>query len=341
MAVLTIPNTFIAGTPALASEVNANFAQIVSWSTSLDQDNMATFTGDLAFTIANGNAITIQNNGNDESIKITQGALLGAGKASVLITDSQTQTAANAAELKMLLAAGATIPAIHVLHAAVDTLKLTRDYLRLEVLLKPPVKTTIQRNAIVSPETASLLYDSTTQQLNEKRSDGWAPVGPPVGSVQMFAGSSAPEGWVLCDGTTLDSITNTKYAALFAVISTTYGGTGAASFKVPDCRGVFVRGVGSQTIGAETYSATLGTKQNDATAVNGLSTVADGVHNHNLTLYSDGGSAPERNHGGGTSATFPNPDPTSVQSAGSHTHALTGDTETRPANIALNYIIKY
>jgi hypothetical protein len=51
MAVLTIPNTFVAGTPALASEVNANFAQIVSWSTGLDQDNMATFTGDLAFTM--------------------------------------------------------------------------------------------------------------------------------------------------------------------------------------------------------------------------------------------------------------------------------------------------
>ena len=127
MAVLTIPNTFVAGTPALASEVNANFSQIVSWSTGLDQDNMATFTGDLAFTIANGNAIVIQNNGNDESIKITQGALLGAGKASIQIIDSQTQTASGAAELKMSLAAGATIPAIHVLHGAVDTLKLTKD----------------------------------------------------------------------------------------------------------------------------------------------------------------------------------------------------------------------
>jgi microcystin-dependent protein len=253
MAVLTIPNTFVAGTPALASEVNANFAQIVSWSTGLNQDNMTTFTGNLAFTIANGNAIVIQNNGNDESIKVTQGALLGASKASILITDSQTQTASGAAELKMVLASGATIPAIHVLHGATDTLKLTKSSLNLlgdttlvySTRIKVPVQTTAQRNALVSPETASLLYDSTTQQLNEKRSDGWAPVGPPVGSIQMFAGSSAPEGWVLCNGTTLDSVANPKYAALFAVISTTYGGTGAASFKVPDTRGRVPVGAGT------------------------------------------------------------------------------------------------
>ena len=245
MAVLTIPNTFVAGTPALASEVNANFSQIVSWSTGLDQDNMATFTGDLAFTIANGNAIVIQNNGNDESIKITQGALLGAGKASIQITDSQTQTASGAAELKMSLAAGATIPAIHVLHGAVDTLKLTKDYLRLEALLKPPIRTTAQRNAIASPETGSILYDSTADQVSVKRSDGWSPIGPPVGSLQMFAGSVAPEGWLLCGDVTLDSVANPKYAALFAVIGTTYGGTGAASFKLPDTRGRVPVGAGT------------------------------------------------------------------------------------------------
>lgn len=336
MAVLTIPNTFVAGTPALASEVNANFAEIVSWSSGLDQDNMGTFTGDLAFTIANGNAIVIQNNGNDESIKITQGALLGANRASILITDSQTQTASGAAELKMVLASGATIPAIHVLHGATDTLKLTRDY------LKPPVKTTVQRNAIVSPETGSLLYDSTTQQLNEKRSDGWSPVGPPVGSVQMFAGSSAPEGWLLCDGTTLDSVANPKYAALFTVISTTYGGTGAASFKVPDCRGVFVRGAGSQTIGAETYTATLGASQNDATAVNGLTVTAVGDHQHTTTNSGTAGGGytnPALRLTWTSDSSFINTYTTSAN--GAHTHALTGNTETRPANIALNYIIKY
>lgn len=132
MATLTIPNLFVAGTPALASEVNANFSAVQSWSNGgIDYDNMATFSGPLGFNIGNGNAITIQNNGNDESIKITQGALLGASKASILITDNQTQTAVDSAELKMLLSGSATIPAIHVLHNFVDTFKLTRTALNI------------------------------------------------------------------------------------------------------------------------------------------------------------------------------------------------------------------
>lgn len=232
MASLTIPNIFVAGTPALASEVNANFTAIVSWSSGLDQDNMTTFTGDLAFTIANGNAIVIQNNGNDESIKITQGALLGTGKASILITDNQTQVESGAAELKMVLAAGATIPAIHITHG-VDTFKLTKDYLRLEAILKPPVKTTVQRNAIVSPEEGSVIYNSTTQQLNEKRSNTWVPVGCPVGSLLMYAGATAPEGWLLCIGSTVPNGSGT-IQGITADFSYLYSVVGAT---LPDLRG--------------------------------------------------------------------------------------------------------
>lgn len=44
-------------------------------------------------------------------------------------------------------------------------------------------------------------------------------------------------GAVLCDGSLLNSVSDTTLAALFALIGTTYGGTGAASFAVPDVRG--------------------------------------------------------------------------------------------------------
>ena len=67
----------------------------------------------------------------------------------------------------------------------------------------------------------------------------------PTGVVMDFAGSSAPDGWLLCDGSTLDSVTNTKYAKLYSVIGTTFGGTGASDFKVPDNRGRVTVGVGS------------------------------------------------------------------------------------------------
>lgn len=285
MAVLTIPNTFVAGTPALASEVNANFAQIVSWSSGLDQDNMATFTGDLAFTIANGNAIVIQNNGNDESIKITQGALLGAGKASILITDSQTQTASGAAELKMVLASGATIPAIHVLHGATDTLKLTRDYLRLEVLLKPPVKTTLQRNALSSPEEGSVIYNSTTQTLEVKNNTQWQGIGNPVGSMIMFAGSAAPFGWLLCQGQEISQVT---YSELYSIVGSSFntGGEAVGNFRLPDMRRRVPMGAGgSVPAGAPVTANTVGSSGGSETITLSLTQI------------------PSHNHGGNTSST--------------------------------------
>lgn len=65
---------------------------------------------------------------------------------------------------------------------------------------------------------------------------------PPVavGSVIMHAGSTAPQGYLECDGAV---ISRTTFADLFAVIGTTYGaGNGVSTFKLPDLRGEFVRG---------------------------------------------------------------------------------------------------
>lgn len=61
------------------------------------------------------------------------------------------------------------------------------------------------------------------------------PSGTPSGAVQMFAGSSAPSGWLLCYGQAVD---RTTYADLFTAISTTYGvGDGSTTFNLPDLRG--------------------------------------------------------------------------------------------------------
>lgn len=56
----------------------------------------------------------------------------------------------------------------------------------------------------------------------------------PIGAVIDFAGSTAPAGWALCLGQSLNRATN---AALFAVIGTTYGAPDASTFSLPDCRG--------------------------------------------------------------------------------------------------------
>ncbi len=55
----------------------------------------------------------------------------------------------------------------------------------------------------------------------------------PIGFMGDFAGTTAPSKWVLCYG---QQLSTTTYAALFAVIGTTYG-SGAGTFGIPDCRG--------------------------------------------------------------------------------------------------------
>ena len=62
----------------------------------------------------------------------------------------------------------------------------------------------------------------------------------PVGIVQAFAGSSIPTGWLLCDGS---AVSRTTYAALYAVIGTTYGaGNGSTTFNLPNLVDTFVEG---------------------------------------------------------------------------------------------------
>jgi len=81
-----------------------------------------------------------------------------------------------------------------------------------------------------------------------------------VGSLILFAGTSAPPYWVMCDGRTLNRIT---FAALFAVLSTTYnfGSVDISDFRVPDMRGRVAAGLDnvSPVMGAANRLTTLNT----------------------------------------------------------------------------------
>lgn len=63
---------------------------------------------------------------------------------------------------------------------------------------------------------------------------------PPSGSIMPYAGSTAPPGWLLCDGTPYST---TTYAALFAVCGSTYNTSAgqsaptAGNFRVPNLKG--------------------------------------------------------------------------------------------------------
>lgn len=87
----------------------------------------------------------------------------------------------------------------------------------------------------------------------------------PVATILPFAGMSAPDGFMLCDGAELLASEN---ADLFSAIGTTYGtGQAPGSFKLPDLRGRAPIGAGQGdglsdramggSGGAETHQLTI------------------------------------------------------------------------------------
>ena len=66
-----------------------------------------------------------------------------------------------------------------------------------------------------------------------------------VGTIKPWGKSTAPVGYVLCDGT---AISRTTYVDLFTVISTTYGvGNGSTTFNVPNLQGKTPQGYDGNT----------------------------------------------------------------------------------------------
>ncbi|MCO6175404.1 phage tail protein [Flavobacterium sp. NRK F10] len=164
----------------------------------------------------------------------------------------------------------------------------------------------------------------------------------PAGTIVAYAGTTAPAGWFLCDGS---EVSRTTYADLFAAVQIAYGvGDGINTFNLPNANGVFLRGSGTQDIGGVTYTAaTQGTTQGDATKLPStpFTTNTTGDHYHSWTGYVGwnnivAGQGPyggfSNSWGGSTTSTN-----------GAHSHSVDGggDSETRPANIVVTYIIKY
>lgn len=110
----------------------------------------------------------------------------------------------------------------------------------------------------------------------------------PTGVVSFFAGSSAPSGWLLCDGS---AVNRTTYSALFGVIGTTYGsGDGVTTFTLPDLRGRVPVGKNSGTFsalgntgGAESVTLTAAQSGSpDHTHTYSGTSATGGDHTHNV-----------------------------------------------------------
>lgn len=96
-------------------------------------------------------------------------------------------------------------------------------------------------------------YDTERKELriHDGSTAGGKVVSMATGMVASFAGTTAPEGWLVCDGS---AVSRTDYADLFAQIGSTYGdGDGSVTFNLPDLSDCFIQGGTSGT----THSAGL------------------------------------------------------------------------------------
>lgn len=172
------------------------------------------------------------------------------------------------------------------------------------------------------------------------------------------------EGWLPCDGRLLSA---TAFADLFAVIGMSHGGQRGGpnqpdQFNLPDLRGRFVRAVNDNALlpGGGFVDPDVGTRSPAQTGGNGgnavgsyepwatgLPSVRDwmGVHAAGAHVH-DFAHTTSKNHNQwkGHNVRFAIPGPaisrTGMAPAHSHTVAAGGDAETRPLNLALNWIIK-
>ena len=132
----------------------------------------------------------------------------------------------------------------------------------------------------------------------------------PSGSMVMWGTTSAPSGWLTCDGS---AVSRTTYSVLFGVIGTTFGtGDGSTTFNLPNLKSTFPAGYNSGDSNFNAMGKTGGEASNS--------------HTHTLaetyTNIGFGGSI----HGMANADTFTTSGPS--------------DTSNLPPYIALNFIIK-
>lgn len=176
----------------------------------------------------------------------------------------------------------------------------------------------------------------------------------PPGVYMPFGGSTAPTGWLSCDGA---AISRTTYASLFAAIGTTYGvGDGSTTFNLPNMGDrIPVGKSGTRTLG--TTGGTSSVTPSGSVANTTLTTAQLANHSHLINQVRDvfatdafyindnsGDSLVGTDNGGPGNSTYrPNRYYTETNgSNGAHNHGMSiNQISVEQPWTCCHYIIKY
>ena len=214
---------------------------------------------------------------------------------------------------------------------------------------------TIKGNTTIGDATSDTLTITATADGSNNRSGI-------TGEIRMYATNSAPTGWLVCNGSAINTFT---YKTLHAIISNTYGGTAfnagvtdqsgaSTTFNLPDFRGRVAIGVNGEsnlsgrgakalasTGGADTHTLTEGELASHTHTISNhthsfsATTSTAGSHAHNYTNPVIGSYAGPEEDGYGSAVDSPTTNGGTTTSAGSHNHSVsgtTGSTALTPAN---------
>ena len=226
--------------------------------------------------------------------------------------------------------------------------------------LRPGVCTSTTRPT--APYVGQLIFETDTFVLKYWTGSTWqGAVSAPAGTMDLYAGSTAPTGWLLAYG---QAVSRTTYADLFAVLSTTYGaGDGSTTFTLPDMRGRVPAGLDNMggtaasrltstvLTASNTLGATGGTQTHTMTSAEMPShTHTQNAHGHtivnpstgNQILYMGNGASgfPDQWGQGGQGGLSSGTPIQSTTATNQNTGGGGAHLNTQPT-IVLNYIIKF
>lgn len=154
----------------------------------------------------------------------------------------------------------------------------------------------------------------------------------PLGTILPFGGTTAPSGWMICNGA---SLLRTDYAELFAIIGTAFGSADSTHFNIPDLRGEFLRGAGTNSHSGQGNGGSVGTHQDSTAIQNQIAeqnthrlVIGFGAGNINMIKNSEGSTKEGLT---GNAYMTNNQEITSI---------YTPFVGVRPTNTSVNYIIK-